>query len=85
MAFRRLVDRFCRFGTVKQIRVKHRPIVNKNNAAPILASSALNLNTSSRQMEKRSGISQRSALRILHQSTQVPSVSYVITSGFVRQ
>ena len=32
MAFKRLADRFCRFGTVKQTRVKRRPIVNQNNA-----------------------------------------------------
>ena len=29
MAFQRLAYRFCRFGTVKQTRVKHRPIVNE--------------------------------------------------------
>ena len=44
MAFKRLADRFCRFGTVKKTRVKRRPIVNE-----------------------KSGISQRSVLRILHQ------------------
>ena len=31
MTFMRLADHFCRFGTVKQTRVKRRPIVNKNN------------------------------------------------------
>ena len=30
MASKRIADRFCRFGTVKQKRVKHRPIVNAN-------------------------------------------------------
>ena len=63
----RYPDRFCRFGTVKQTRVKRRPIVNENNAAAILAFAALNPHASSRQVVKRSGISQRSALRILHQ------------------
>ena len=67
IAFKRLAERFCRFGTVKQTRVKRRPFVNENNAAAILAFSALNPHTSSRQMEKKSGISQRSVLRILHQ------------------
>ena len=67
MAFKRLADRFCRFGTVKQTRVKRWPIVNENNAAAILAFAALNPHASSRQMEKKSGISQRSVLRILHQ------------------
>ena len=67
MAFKRLVDRFCRFGTVKQTRVKRRPIVNENNAAVILAFAALYPHGSSRQMEKKSGISQRSVLRIFHQ------------------
>ena len=43
------------------------PIVNENNAAAILAFAALNPHTSNRQMEKKSGISQRSVLRILHQ------------------
>ena len=47
MAFKRLPDRFCRFGTVKQTRVKHRPIVNENNAAAILAFAALNTHASS--------------------------------------
>ena len=51
MAFKRLADRFCRFDTVKQIRVKRRPNVT---------------HASSRKMEKKSGISQRSVLRILH-------------------
>ena len=67
MAFKRLADRFCRFGTVKQKRAKCRPIVNENNAAAILAFAALNPHATSRQMEKKSGISQRSVLRILHQ------------------
>ena len=58
MAFKRLADRFCRFGTVKQTRVKRRPIVNENNAAAILAFAALNPYTNSRQMEKMSGIKQ---------------------------
>ena len=52
MAFKRWSDRFCRFGTVKQTRVKRRPIVNENNAAAILAFAALNLHASSRQMKK---------------------------------
>ena len=42
MAFKRLTDRFCRLGTVKQTRVKRRPIVNENNAAAISAFVALN-------------------------------------------
>ena len=67
MAFKRLADRFCRFGTMKQTRVKRRPIVNENNAAAILAFAALNPHASSRQMEKKSGICQRCVLRILHQ------------------
>ena len=67
MAFMQLADRFCRFGTVKQTRVKRRPIVNESNAAAILAFATLNPHASSRQMEKKSGISQRSVLRILHQ------------------
>ena len=75
MAFKRLADRFCGFGTVKQARVERRPIVNENNASAILAFAALNPHASSRQMEIKS----RSTL------TQVPSVSYDITSGFVRQ
>ena len=29
MAFKRLAERFCRLGTVKQTRVKRRPIVNE--------------------------------------------------------
>ena len=52
---------------MKQTRVKRRPIVNGNNTAAILAFSALNPDASSRQMEKKSGIRQRSVLRILHQ------------------
>ena len=67
MAFKRLAGHFCRFGIVKQTRVKRRPIVNENNAAAISAIAALNANASSRRMEKKSGISQRSILRILHQ------------------
>ena len=67
MAFKQLGDRFCRFGTVKQTQVKRRPIVNEKNAAAILAFSALNPHASSRKMEKKSGISQRSVLRILDQ------------------
>ena len=67
MAFKRLADRFCRSGTEKQTRVNRRPIVNENNAAAILAFAALNPHASSRQMEKKSGISQQSVLRILHQ------------------
>ena len=67
MALKWLADRFCRFGTVKQTRVKRRPIVNENNAAAILAFAALNPHASSKQMETKSGISQRSVLRILHQ------------------
>ena len=64
MAFKRLAGRF---GTVKQTRVKRRPINDENNAAAILAFAALNPHASSRQMEKKSRISQRSVLRILHQ------------------
>ena len=64
MAFKRLVDRFCRFGTVKETRVKRRPIVNENNAAAIVAFAALNPHASSRQMEEKSGIGQRFVLRI---------------------
>ena len=48
MAFKRLADRFCRFGTVKQTRVKRLPIVDGNNAAAILAFAALNPYASSR-------------------------------------
>ena len=48
MDFKRLADRFCRFSTVKQIRVKRRPIVNENNAATILAFAALNPHARSR-------------------------------------
>ena len=53
MAFKQLADRFGRFGTVKQTRVKRRPIVNENNAAAILAFSALNPHASSRLMKKK--------------------------------
>ena len=67
MDFKRLADRFCRFGTVKKTRVKRRPIVNENNAIAILAFAALNPHASSKRVEKKSGISQRSVLRILHQ------------------
>ena len=52
VAFKRLADRFCPFGTVKQTRVKRRPIVNENNAAAILAFAALNPHASRRQMER---------------------------------
>ena len=72
MAFKRLADRFCRFGTVIQTRFKRRPVVNENNAAAILAFVALNPYASSRQTEKKSGISQRSLLRILHQHKFLP-------------
>ena len=54
---KRLADQFCRFGTIKQTRVKRRPIVNETNAAVILALAALNPYANSRQMEKKSGIS----------------------------
>ena len=37
MAFKRLADCFCRFGTVKRTGVKRRLIVNENNVAAILA------------------------------------------------
>ena len=67
MAFKRLADRFCHFSIEKQTRFKRRPIVNENNAAAILGFAALNPHASSRQIEKKSGISQRSVLRILHQ------------------
>ena len=67
MAFKRLADRFCHFVTVKQTRIKRRPIVNDNNATAILAYATLNPHASSRKMEKKSGNSQRSVLRILHQ------------------
>ena len=53
IAFKRLADRFCRFGTMKQTRVKRRPIVNKSDAAGILAFAALNPHASSSQMEKK--------------------------------
>ena len=72
MAFKQLTDRFCCIGTVKQTRVKRRPIANKNNAAAILTFAALNPHVSSMQMEKKSGISQRSVLRILHQHKYHP-------------
>ena len=52
---------------MKQTRVKRRPIVDENNAAAILAFATLNPHASSRQMENKSRISQRSVLRILHQ------------------
>ena len=52
---------------MKETRVKRRPIVNENNVAAILAFAVLNPHKSSRQMEKMSGISQRSVLRIFHQ------------------
>ena len=53
MDFKRLADRFCRFGTVKQTRVKRRPVVDGNKAAAILAFAALNPHASSMQREKR--------------------------------
>ena len=53
MAFKRSAGRFCYFDTVKQTRVKRRPIVNENNAAATLAFAALNPHASSRQMEKK--------------------------------
>ena len=56
MAFKLLADRFCRFGTVKQTRVKRRSIVNERKAAAILAFAALNPHASNRQMEEKSGI-----------------------------
>ena len=52
LAVKRLADCFCRFSTVKQTRVKRSPIVNKNNAAAILAFAALNPHASSGKMEK---------------------------------
>ena len=68
---------------MKKTRVKRRPIVNENNAAAILAFAALNPHANSRQMEE--GWNQ-SAICIKNlTSTQVPSVSYVIKSGFGRQ
>ena len=67
MAFKRLAECFCRLGTVKQTRVKRRPIVNENNFAAILAFAALNPHADSRQIEKKSGNNQRSLLTILHQ------------------
>ena len=78
MAFKRLADRFCRFSTVKQTRAKRRTIVNENNVAAILAFVALNPHASIRQMEKKSGISQRAVLRILHQHKFHPDVSFLI-------
>ena len=72
MAFKRLAGRFCHFGTVKQTRVKRRPIRNENNAAAILAFAALDPYARSRQMEKKSGISQRSISGILHQHKFYP-------------
>ena len=42
MAFKRLADRFCRFGKLKRTRVKRRPIVIENNPTAILAFAALN-------------------------------------------
>ena len=66
MAFKRLPDRFCRFGTVKQTRAKRRAIVNENNAADIKSTCEQQANG------KKSGISQRSVLRILHQHKFYP-------------
>ena len=56
MAFKRLAHCFCRFGTVKQTRVKRRPIVNEKNAATILAFAALNPHANNSQMEKKESI-----------------------------
>ena len=56
MAIKLLADRFYRFGTVIQTRVKRRPIVNENNAGAILAFAALNPHANSRQMKEKSGI-----------------------------
>ena len=67
VAFKRLADCFCHFGTGKQTRVKRRKIVNEKNADAILAFAALNPHASSSQMKKKIEISQRSILRILHQ------------------
>ena len=53
IAFKRLADRFCRFGTVKQTRVKRRPIINENNASAVIAFAALNSHASRRQMKKK--------------------------------
>ena len=72
MALEGLADLFCCFGTVKQTRVKRRPVINENNAAAVLAFAALNPHASSRQMEEKSGISQRSVLRMLHQHKSHP-------------
>ena len=68
---------------MKQTGVKRRPIVNENNAVAILAFAALNPHASSRQVEKR--VKLVSDLIKNLTSTQVLCVSYVITSGFVRQ
>ena len=79
MAFKQLADRFCRFGTVKQTQVKRRPIVNENNAAAILAFAALNPQREQQANGKEEW--NQSAICIENlASTQVPSVSYVITS-----
>ena len=51
MDSKRLADGFCRFSTVKQTRVKRRPIFNKNNAAAILAFTTLHPHARSRKME----------------------------------
>ena len=72
MVFKRLAGRFCRFGTVKQLQVKRLPIVYENNAAAILDFAALNPHASSRRMEKKSAMTQRSVLRILHQHKYHP-------------
>ena len=63
---------------MKQTRVKRRSIVNENNAAAILAFAALDSNASSRQMEKKSGISQQSVLRILHHTSSIRIVYHYI-------
>ena len=55
MAFKRLDNRICRLGIVKETWVKRRTIFNVNNAAAILDFTALNPHASSRQMEKQSG------------------------------
>ena len=74
----------CRLGTVKKTRFKRRPIVDENNAAAIIAFTALNPHASSRQMEKKEWNWSAICIKSLT-SPQVPSVSYVITLGFVQQ
>ena len=63
---------------MKQTRVKRRPIVNENNAAAIVAFAVLNPYASSRQMEKKGLISERSVLRILHQHKFHPIVCFFL-------